>query len=157
VTGSEATAPTIRDADATDLPAVLAVWQQADAEPTTTDELDALIDLHRHDPKALWVAVAGDEVVGTLIAAFDGWRAHMHRLAVLPALRRRGIATALVRAAEARLAGLGVRRIACVLVDGAEDAERFWAAVGYRRQSERLRFVKNLTPDSSHAGSTVVR
>jgi GNAT superfamily N-acetyltransferase len=136
---------------------VLAVWQQAETEPTTTDDLEAIADLRQHDGDALWVAVIDDQVVGTLIAAFDGWRAHLHRLTVLPRLRRRGIATALVQAAEARLAALGVRRIACVVVEGEMDAEQFWAARGYRRQSKRLRFVKNLPPDSSHADGTVTQ
>ena len=40
---------------------------------------------------------------GTVIASWDGWRGAMYRLAVLPSLRRRGIAAALVDEGERRL------------------------------------------------------
>ena len=37
-----------------------------------------------------------DRVVGTVIAGWDGWRAHLYRLAVAPDLRGRGIARQLL-------------------------------------------------------------
>ena len=56
-----------------------------------------------HAPGSLLVAEEGGEVVGVLIAAWDGWRGGMYRLAVRPERRRRGIGRLLVEAGEAHL------------------------------------------------------
>jgi ribosomal protein S18 acetylase RimI-like enzyme len=56
------------------------------------------------DPGALLVAEADGRIVGALIAASDGWRASMYRLAVDRKYRRRGIAQRLIACGEARLA-----------------------------------------------------
>ena len=66
--------PAIRAARSGDLPAVLALWQQAQAEPSHTDNLASLQQLVAHDPGALLVADAGNHLVGSVIAAWDGWR-----------------------------------------------------------------------------------
>ncbi len=47
----------------------------------------------------LLVAVDADVVVGTTMAGYDGHRGWLHKVAVLPQHRRRGLATALVRRA----------------------------------------------------------
>lgn len=53
--------------------------------------------------------------------------------AALPSARRQCLGTALVRAAEGRLGGLGARRVAAIVVDDHEHALAFWEAVGYER------------------------
>jgi len=72
--------PAIRAARSGDLPAVLALWQQAQAEPSHTDNLASLQQLVAHDPGALLVADAGNHLVGSVIAAWDGWRGTIYRL-----------------------------------------------------------------------------
>ncbi|HEU4658179.1 MAG TPA: GNAT family N-acetyltransferase, partial [Capillimicrobium sp.] len=83
-------------------------------------------------------------VVGSLVAAFNGWRGSFYRLAVHPDHRRRGLATALLRRGEERLAALGGRRLDAIVVSTEEAALAFWAAAGYERQVERERFVRTL-------------
>ena len=46
----------IRLATEADLPATLALWRAADAEPTHTDDLESLRRLVHHDPGALHLA-----------------------------------------------------------------------------------------------------
>ncbi|HEY2569846.1 MAG TPA: GNAT family N-acetyltransferase [Solirubrobacteraceae bacterium] len=57
---------------------------------------------------------------------------------------RRGVATALVLAAEQRLRERGALRIDAIVDDKDAGTARFWTAVGYRRQQDRGRFVRNL-------------
>ncbi len=64
----------IRPATARDLESVLRLWQEADAEPTHTDNLDSLNGLLDSDPSALLIAEDGGVVVGSVIGAWDGWR-----------------------------------------------------------------------------------
>ena len=133
----------IRTAVPADADAVLAFWavaaEDAHRPPDDIHVVRALLD---RDPQALLVAVAGSELVGSLIAGWDGWRGHLYRLAVHPDHRRRGIGTDLLRAGERRLAALGARRFdAMVLADNA-DAHALWAAAGYAPQDEWSRWVK---------------
>src|SRR5689334_16978140 len=100
----------LRPATSDDIPAILAFWVEATAEPSSTDDLAGVGGLLAHAPGALIVAVDGGAIVGTVIAGWDGWRGTLYRLAVAPSHRRRGIATALVDEAEHHLHTHGVRR-----------------------------------------------
>lgn len=58
-------------------------------------------------PELFFVAVQDDRVVGTILAGFDGVRGWVHRLAIDPNQRRRGLASLLMRRAEASLKDIG--------------------------------------------------
>lgn len=137
-----ATPFSIRSAREDEAEVVLACWAGAGAVPTVTDDADAVERLLRHDPEALLLAESGGAVVGTVVAAWDGWRGSIYRLAVAPGFRRRGLGTALVRAAEQRLAAAGARRSQAVVVSTDERATRFWSAAGWHHQPERARFTR---------------
>lgn len=126
------------------IPAILELWRRADAEPTITDNDQSLVSLLAFDPGALLVAHIDDTLVGTIIATWDGWRAGLYRLAVHPDHRRRGVATALVHAAEQRLRAQGAARVALIVVAAETPALAFWHAAGYTRQADRVRFVRDL-------------
>ena len=64
-------------------------------------EIEAVIDV-----------LSEDAVKSTLVAAFDGWRGTLFRLAVLPTHRRRGVARALVAKGERSLRERGAMRAA---------------------------------------------
>jgi len=133
---------TLRVATATDAAAVLALWREADAEPSHTDDVGSVSRLIQRDPGALIVAEEGRRIVGSIIAGWDGWRGSIYRLAVTPAHRRRGLGGRLVVAAERRLADAGAARLQAIVVETAPQAAAFWQAMGWERQVERLRFVK---------------
>jgi ribosomal protein S18 acetylase RimI-like enzyme len=139
----------LRTATHDDIGAVLAFWSDATAEPSATDDADGLATLLDGAPDALVVAVDGDVaahngIVGTVIGGWDGWRGSLYRLAVAPAHRRRGIATALVHEAERRLSQCGVRRLHLIVGrGGGAAAEQFWLSARYQPTSQ-IRMVKNL-------------
>jgi ribosomal protein S18 acetylase RimI-like enzyme len=135
----------LRAAEPHELPAVLAFWQVAAEDAhRPVDTHAALASLHLRDPSALIVALDGDEIVGTIIAGWDGWRCHLYRLAVAPDRRRAGIGRALVTAAEERFRALGGARVDAMVLDDNEQAHRIWSAAGYRRQAEWSRWIKPL-------------
>jgi len=136
--------PSLRSGRADDVEAVLEFWLRAEASPTSTESAEDVHGLLARDPDALIVAEAGGEIVGTLVAGWDGWRATFYRLAVAPAHRRHGLATALVRAGEERLAALGAKRLNAIAESHKPGAMAFWASAGYELQTSRSRFVKNL-------------
>jgi ribosomal protein S18 acetylase RimI-like enzyme len=152
----------IRAGGLDDVDRILDFWLQA-AEGTDRRDSPAKVTalLHR-DPGALLLAELpaqlgepsttriaqpgepGGELVGTLIAGWDGWRAHLYRLAVHPAHRRKGIATALLAAAEDRFIQFGAFRADAMVLHGNTVAHPAWSAAGYAPQPEWSRWVKLL-------------
>ena len=130
-------------------PDILAFWHRATEVPSSTDDLPGLHELFGRDPEALLVAVDHDEIVGTMIATWDGWRAGFYRLGVLPDRRHQGIGRRLVEAGEERCRGLGARRISLFAVEAHEGAVGFWLALGYRRDVDDIRFTRDLLPPPS--------
>ena len=133
--------PAIRIAVETDADDVLALWRAAGAVPSATDDAASIRALIAFDPGALLVAEIDDALVGSLIAGWDGWRGNMYRLAVHPEYRRRGIASVLVRAGEARLRALGCRRITALVVGDHESAVGLWTSAGYEWQTAQRRYT----------------
>ncbi|BCJ52906.1 N-acetyltransferase [Actinoplanes sp. NBRC 14428] len=133
----------LRAAESRELGAVLRFWlTAAENASRPADTPAAVAALHLRDPDALILALDGDEIVGTVIAGWDGWRCHLYRLAVAPARRRAGIGRALVDAAEQRCRALGGTRMDAMVLDDNEAAHAIWAARGYRRQDDWSRWIK---------------
>lgn len=128
------------DDDVDDLIAFWAVAGENDSRPT--DRPDAVRALLTRDPHALVVAELDGRLVGTVIAGWDGWRAHLYRLAVSPDHRRRGIGRQLLEHAEQRLRDLGATRLDAMVLAANELGSATWHAAGYAVQPEWRRWVK---------------
>ena len=136
---------TIRRCRKQDARAVLELWAQARSEhASTADGLDDVERLIASSPAALLVAERGAEIVGALIAGWDGWRGNIYRLAVREGHRREGIGIALTRAGEEYLRGCGARRITALVAFEDEVAGAFWGSAGYPQDHDIGRRVRNL-------------
>jgi ribosomal protein S18 acetylase RimI-like enzyme len=122
---------------------VLLLWGQARHQQAST--VDRVEDVHRLLASgSVLVADADGVIVGALIAAWDGWRGNMYRLAVRHEDRRRGIGLALVRAGEAHLRRQGAARVTALVAYGDEVAAEFWESAGYPPDRQIGRRVRNL-------------
>ena len=131
-------------ASARDIRGLIEFWAGAgenDSRPTDTPE--AVERLLARDPDAVIVARLDGRIVGTVIAGYDGWRAHLYRLAVAPDQRRRGIGRELMRRAEARLAVFGVTRFDAMVLAQNDLGRRLWSSLGYAEQAEWRRWVRS--------------
>ena len=134
----------LRSAARADTDAILDFWRSAATVPSSTDDAESIAALLERSPDAVIIAEDGSgRIVGTVIAGFDGWRGAMYRVAVHPATRRRGVATALVAEGERRLIAQGAVRLHMIVNVDEEPAQAFWASAGYER-TDQSRFVKTL-------------
>lgn len=135
----------IRVATVDDVDGVLAVWRQArSAAATTADTPASVRRLIGHTGDALLVAEDRGRIVAALVAAWDGWRGNMYRLAVLPEYRRLGIARRLVDAGHDRLRAKGAPRVIATVAVDEPPATELWSAAGYAKDGDLIRFVRNL-------------
>ncbi|WP_442890149.1 GNAT family acetyltransferase [Congregicoccus parvus] len=79
-----------------------------------------------------WVALESGRVIGTIMAGYDGHRGWIYSLAVRPETRHRGVGSALLRHAEARLAALGCLKVNLQLVASNGATVAFYESLGYR-------------------------
>jgi ribosomal protein S18 acetylase RimI-like enzyme len=96
---------------------------------------------------SLLIATFGSRIIGAIIAAWDGWRGHLHHLAVRPEARRRGVARALVDEAESVLIAKGAQRISVFAEHENSEAIGFYEALassGYVLDTRMLRYVKTM-------------
>jgi ribosomal protein S18 acetylase RimI-like enzyme len=136
---------TIRPCQTDEIPEVLALWADSRSAAASTPDTPAGIErLRAQDSDSVLVAEFDGRIVGVLIAASDGWRGNMYRLAVDPSHRRRGLARRLVAAGEAHLRGRGVTRVTALVEAEDSVAAGLWEATGYRHDAAIARFVRNL-------------
>jgi ribosomal protein S18 acetylase RimI-like enzyme len=136
---------TVRAAQPAEAPAILDLWHAArSTHATTPDRIEYVHRLLTETPGSLLVADAGSALLGTLIAAWDGWRGNMYRLVVLREHRRRGIGLALVRTGEEHLRRQGANRITALVAHEDEIASAFWESAGYPQDRPIGRRVRSL-------------
>ncbi len=142
-----------------DIPNVLALWERAAATHGYPDTAAAVAVRLQRDPQLFVLAVVAapsanapapstnatsEAIVGSLMGAWDGWRGYMYRMAIVPELRRNGLATRLVHEVERRLAAIGATRIHAHVVTDSPGAPDFWAALGYAPQTTIADYAKTL-------------
>ncbi len=128
-----------------DIDRVLELWKIG-TQGGSTNNAAALETRLIRDRELFLLAWEGDALVGTLIGAWDGWRANMYRLAVHPDYRRRGIATELIRRVEELLLRLGATRVYALALIDSPEAGPFWSALGYAPNNEIDPLAKSLRP-----------
>ena len=134
----------IRQATTADADEVVALWHRAAGPTAIVGDVASVRRLLEFDGASLIIAVEGGEIVGTIVAGWDGWRGNLYRVAVLPDWRSRGIGRRLVAEAESFLADRGCPRVTALVHLERGDAAPFWAKVGYEHDTEVGRFVRFL-------------
>jgi ribosomal protein S18 acetylase RimI-like enzyme len=135
--------PSIREARPADVPAVLALWRTDGVPSSRTDDATSVSTVLAHPTSTLLLAEVNGDIVGSVIAAWNGWRGALYRLVVAPSHRRSGVATLLVRAAEEILIDFGARRLHALVLEQADPAQQFWRSAGYEAFRDVALFTRN--------------
>ena len=126
--------------------AVLDLWR-AYHSPGVTDHIEDIRRIVEAFGDHLLVATVERRIVGTIIAGWDGWRGHLHHLAVRPEVRRQGVARSLVEEAERRLRSKGAKRVSVLAERDNATALAFFESlgdVGYAPDARMQRYTKHL-------------
>ncbi|HLW68734.1 MAG TPA: GNAT family N-acetyltransferase [Gemmataceae bacterium] len=134
----------IRQARPADAEAMLELWRSASATPSVTDSMPDIEREVATDSALVLLAEIDRRLAGSIIGTFDGWRAHVYRLAVHPDYRRRGLASALLAELEKWFVRQGARHINPLVEKDHPDAMGFWQAAGYVYDPRIVRHFKNL-------------
>jgi ribosomal protein S18 acetylase RimI-like enzyme len=111
---------------------VIALWQTVFAYETAHNRPGLVIDkkLAVNDD-LFFVALVDNEVVGTIMAGYDGHRGWIYSVAVSPSHRRQGIGSQLVAHAERALIAKGAVKINLQIMQGNEAVTAFYASLGF--------------------------
>ena len=111
---------------------VIAIWKDIFGYETARNDPGVVIDKKNATGDGLFfVAVHRDEVVGTVMAGYDGHRGWIYSLAVHPGHRKKGMASLLLSHAEKQLVSLGCVKINLQILKDNEVVQRFYRANGY--------------------------
>jgi ribosomal protein S18 acetylase RimI-like enzyme len=136
-----------RFATESDVDSLIAFWStNGENAGRPVDSSDLVRQLIARDPKALIVAPKDQQIKGTVIAGWDGWRGSIYRLAVEDSARRNGLGRHLMKLAELRLAGFGAERVGAMVLEPNQLAHSFYSKLEYSKQDEWRRWVKELHP-----------
>jgi ribosomal protein S18 acetylase RimI-like enzyme len=112
--------------------AVIALWETVFGYETAHNTPSLAIDKKLAVADELFfVAVRDEEVIGTVMAGYDGHRGWLYSVAVHPAHRREGLGAKLVRHAEDALIARGCMKINLQIVSANASVAAFYEALGY--------------------------
>ena len=127
---------------------VVALWEAVFGYETAHNSPHLVIDKKiAIDDGLFFVAIADVEIVGTIMAGYDGHRGWLYSVAVQPNDRKNGIGSDLVLHAERALAARGCTKINMQIMQGNEAVAAFYASLGYseeKRISMGKRINKNI-------------
>jgi ribosomal protein S18 acetylase RimI-like enzyme len=144
--GSEKVPDTaIRPVHDYELNAVLLMWEAAGVTPpSSSDSVEGLRRLIHHPAALLLVAIVADQVVGSVIGGWDGWRGNIYRLAVSAEHRRKRIARRLVKQITRELFAKGATRLSALVEHEHQWAIDFWDSagdLGFERDPRFARYI----------------
>ena len=121
----------MRAATPADHAALFALWRSVPGiQLRAEDEYEPFCRYLERNPGLSLLVEAEGRPIASLLAGHDGRRGYLHHLAVAPAWRGRGLASALLAEVLARLAEQGVRKSHVFVLGAAPEALAFWRARG---------------------------
>lgn len=111
--------------------AVVALWEACElVRPWNVPTLDIARKLE-FQPELFFVAERSGDLIGSVMAGYEGHRGWINYLAVSPDHRRRGLGRALMEFAEQELLAIGCPKINLQVRGGNREALGFYERLGY--------------------------
>jgi len=127
--------PSLRPFEERDEDAVIALWEACGLTRPWNDPRRDIARKLAVQRELFLVAVDDDEVIGTVMAGYEGHRGWINYLGVDPSRRGAGTGRALMAEAERLLRERGCPKISLLVREGNDAALGFYAALGYGRDA----------------------
>lgn len=121
----------IRAFELPDTEAVVSLWQATKLTRPWNNPYQDISRKLKVQPELFLVAVDGSEVVGSVMAGYDGHRGWLYYLASDPSRRGQGIARRLVETAERLLLEMGCPKVQLMVRPDNDIAQGFYEALGF--------------------------
>ncbi|MDP1716166.1 MAG: GNAT family N-acetyltransferase [Anaerolineales bacterium] len=123
---------------------ILKLWQSIETgmnvgRSDTPEETQKKLE---RDPELFLVAETNNEIIGTVIGAFDGRRGAIYHLAVHKEFRGQGIGVMLLTEVEKRLQAKGCLKCLLHVLDDNAEAIQFYKNRGWQHVKADLVFAK---------------
>ena len=126
------------------VPSLDALWRECLADDPLWEAAGAAVSASQSSRSTLLlVASVGTDVIGSIMAGYDGHRGWLYALAVLPAYRFDQIATNLVIEAERELMAFGCTKINLQVHGSDARVQQFYRTLGYATE-DRVSMGKHL-------------
>jgi ribosomal protein S18 acetylase RimI-like enzyme len=110
---------------------IIALWELCDLTRSWNDPAKDIARKLTVQPELFIVAEVGEQIVGTVMAGYEGHRGWINYLAVHPNHQRRGIGRALMTEAAGKLQAMGCPKINLQVRHSNGKATAFYRALGY--------------------------
>jgi ribosomal protein S18 acetylase RimI-like enzyme len=135
----------IREMTIDDYNHVYAFWSSVEGlkmdESDTSENIETYL---KRNPRLSYVAVMGQEIIGTIKAGQDGRRGYMYHLAVKDNLRKQGIAKALYSKCVEEFKRQGIWRCNLYVLDSNKSALSFWEHNGWTPMECNFRMLQKV-------------
>jgi ribosomal protein S18 acetylase RimI-like enzyme len=121
----------IRPYQEADITGVVNLWDQCGLIVPQNDPHKEIAAKVQFQPELFLIAQLDWQLVGTVMAGYEGNRGWLNYLAVDPEHQRKGYGRLLVDAAENRLRGLGCPKVNLLIREKDKTPLAFYRAVGY--------------------------
>jgi len=121
----------IRAFDLADTEPVVSLWQETGLSRPWNNPYQDISRKLRVQPELFLVAVDGTDLVGTVMAGYDGHRGWLYYLASAPARRGEGIGRRLVERAEELLIDMGCPKVQLMVRTENVEVHDFYTALGF--------------------------
>jgi len=128
---SDSEAIVIRPFNAADAVAVVELWRACGLTRPQNDPHKDIARKLQVNPEWFLVAARGNEIVGTVMAGYEGHRGWINYLGVAPAFQRGGLGRRLMAEAEARLRAAGCPKINLQVRPDNTAAIAFYERIGF--------------------------
>jgi ribosomal protein S18 acetylase RimI-like enzyme len=138
----------VRDFSPDEYDDLVKLWSAASLpfRPEGRDSRKNLTAELNNGPGRLLIAELEAKMAGSLLVTHDGRKGWINRLAVLPGLRRRGIAARLVEEAQSLLEQEGIE-ITAVLIEGDNpESKKLFEALGFVRHPDIAYYSRRKHP-----------
>ena len=142
----------VRTYEESDEAKVAALWREVFPDEPAHNVPEEVIGRKLAVQRELFfVAVEGDDVVGTAMAGYDGHRGWVYTVAVKPSHRRRGVGAALMERVETGLRAAGCPKLNLQVRGSNRGAVAFYERLGYAVE-DRVSMGKHLAGGETKTG-----